>query len=238
MINITNAEIAATRRYLLAPPRDRRPSNHIDFKIRPISEDWLILDRRPALKTATCNVAYIWRDSDVADRFGPMPKSFAERRFELRGSGLLLPANAPLWSTVDYRIWEDADVATLATGDPQAVSAWHLIAQIPDNIPPSKWCWMTASFLERELVDRGAAVAWAVHGLASGDGGWIVPPHMHAIITARHWKTGARKGQRHPAWISSTRQQLKLGAAWRRRCATLSLVAGAGFGWRMARLWP
>lgn len=238
MTYITNAQIAAIRRSLLSPPRNRRPLNAIDFKIRPISEDWLILDRRPALRTATCNVAYIWRDGDVLDRFGPMPKSFAERRCELHGSGLLLPANAPLWSTSDYRIWEDADDATFATGDPTAVSAWHLIAQIPDSIPSKKWCWMTASFLEQELVDRGAAVAWAVHGLASGDGGWIVPPHMHAIVTARHWKTGARKGQRHPAWISSTQQQMKLGAAWRRRCATLSLVAQAGFGWpTLPKIW-
>lgn len=230
MIDITNAEIAAIRRRLLAP-RERRSSNAIDFKVRPISEDWMILDRRPALKTATCNVAYIWRDSDITDRFGPMPKSFAERRFELHGSGLLLPANAPLWATKDYRIWEDADDATLATGDSKAVSAWHLIAQIPDAIPSEKWCWMTASFLEQALVRRGAAVAWAVHGLARGDGGWIVPPHMHAVVSARHWKAGPRKGHRHSAWISSTEQQMKLGAAWRRRCSTLSRVAETGFCW-------
>lgn len=231
MIDITNADVATIRRHLLSPPRDRRPLDAIDFKIRPISEDWLILDRRPALRTATCNTAYIWRDSDVRDRFGPMPRTFAERRCELRGSGLLLPANAPLWATSDYRIWQDADDATLATGNARAVSAWHVIAQIPDTIPSSKWCWMTASFLERALVDRGAAVAWAVHGLAGADGAWIVPPHMHAIVTARHWKTGTRKGQRHPNWIASTQQQLKLGAAWRRRCAALSLVVQAGIAW-------
>jgi hypothetical protein len=233
MIDITDAQIAAIRRSLLSPPRDRRPANAIDFKIRPISEDWMILDRRPALKTATCNVAYIWRDSEVFDCFGSMPRSFAERRFELRGSGLLLPSNAPLWSTGDYRIWQDADDATRAIGDPRAVSAWHLIAQIPDAAPVENWCFMTTSFLERELVDRGAAVAWAVHGLASGDGGWIVPPHMHAVVTARHWKAGPRKGQRHCAWIASTEQQLKLGAAWRRRCATVGVVAEAGWGWSM-----
>lgn len=238
MIDITNAEIATIRRRLLSPSRDRRPPDAIDFKIRPISEDWLILDRRPALKTATCNVAYIWRDSSVGDRFGPMPRSFAERRFELHGSGLLLPANAPLWAANGYQIWEDADAATMATGDPKAVSAWHLIAQIPDAIPSEKWSWMAASFLEQQLVERGACVAWAVHGLAGGDGEWIVPPHMHAVVTARHWKAGARKGQRHPAWISSTRQQMRLGAAWRRRCGTLSIVAQAGFGWpTLPRIW-
>lgn len=231
MIDITNAQIATIRRRLLSPSQDRRRPDAIDFKIRPISEDWLILDRRPALKTATCNVAYIWRDSSVGDRFGPMPRSFAERRFELHGSGLLLPANAPLWAANGYQIWADADSATFATGDPTAVSAWHMIAEIPQAISPKIWSWMATSFLERELVDKGAAVAWAVHGLASDDGGWIVPPHWHAVVTARHWKTGSRKGQRHPAWISSTRQQMKLGAAWRRRCATLSLAAQAGFRW-------
>ena len=237
MIDTTAADIGAIRRHLLSPLRDRRSPGAIDFKIRPMSENWMILDRRPALKTATCNVAYIWRDSSVVDRFGPMPPSFAERRCELHGSGLLLPANAPLWATDAYRIWEDADSATLATGDPTALSAWHVIAQIPDDIPSNKWCWMTASFLEQELVNRGAAVAWAVHGLANDDGGWVVAPHWHAIVSARHWKAGARKGQRHPAWLASTPQQMTLGAAWRRRCATISLVAQAGFQWQaLARM--
>ena len=227
-MTITTDQIAAVRRCLLAPPRDRRPPDAIDFKVRPISEDWRLVDEMPAFKSAVCNVAYIWRDSTPRDRFGSMPEAFAQRRFELRGGGLLLPAKSPLWATEDYRVWQDADAAALAMGDPTAVSAWHVMAQIPDTVSPDLWCWMTTGFLERELTARGAAVAWAVHGLAGEGGSWLISPHFHAVVTARRWKTGPRKGERHPAWIASTEQQLRLGAAWRRRCATTRLVEQSG----------
>ena len=228
---ITQAQIADARRTLFAPPpRERRPVEAIDFKIRPISEAWRLVHRMPAYKTATCNTAYIWRESDVADRFGPMPTKFAERRYELRGAGLLLPASAPVWAVEPYRIWQDADDAAHATGDQTEVSAWHLMAQIPETVSPAWWRWMFTGFLQRELVDRGAAVAWAVHAL-EGEEGWLVSPHGHAIVTARHWRSGARKGMRHPAWIASWEQQRRLGAAWRRRCATTRLIALAGIRW-------
>jgi hypothetical protein len=236
---ITKAELADARRALFAPPpRDRRPPDAIDFKVRPISEDWMLVDRMPAYKTATCNAAYIWRDSDVADRFGPMPGKFAERRCELRGAGLLLPANAPLWTTEGYRIWQDADQAAFATGNPTAVSAWHVMAQIPETVSPSHWRWMVTGFLQRELSEKGAAVAWAIHALEGDDGDWLVSPHWHSIVTARRWKTGAAKGERHPAWIASSEQQRRLGAAWRRRCATTSLMAQAGFRWSTLPILP
>ncbi|KQM65896.1 hypothetical protein ASE75_06635 [Sphingomonas sp. Leaf17] len=229
---ITQAQLADARRTSFASPsRDRRPADAIDFKVRPISEDWMLIDRMPAYKTATCNVAYIWRDSDVADRFGPMPPTFAERRYELRGSGLLLPQNAPLWATKDYQIWQDADQAALATGDPTAVSAWHVMLQIPETVSPKWWHWMLTGFLHKELAGRGAAVAWAIHALEGDDKRWLVSPHAHAIVTARHWKSGAAKGQRHPAWIGSWEQQRRLGSAWRRRCETANLMARAGFRW-------
>lgn len=229
---ITKAELADARRALFAaPPRNRRPADAIDFKIRPISEDWRLVHRMPSYKTATCNAAYIWRDSDVEDRFGPMPSAFAERRCELRGAGLLLPANAPLWAAEGYQIWQDADEAAFATGDPTAVSAWHVMAQIPESVSPTHWHWMFRGFLERELSSKGAAVAWAVHALEGCNGDWLVSPHGHAIVTARRWKTGTRKGDRHPAWIASSEQQRRLGVAWRRRCATTRLMAQAGFRW-------
>jgi hypothetical protein len=160
-----------------------------------------------------------------------MPARFADRRCELRGAGLLLPANAPLWATEGYRIWQDADEAAFATGDPTAVSAWHVMAQIPETVSPSHWRWMFTGFLQRELVRNGAAVAWALHSLQGESSDWLVSPHGHAIVTARHWKAGAAKGQRHPAWIASSEQQRRLGAAWRQRCATTSLMAQAGLRW-------
>lgn len=213
----TKADIDAMKRKLFSQPRDRR-AGQVDFKVRPISEEWQYHNRLPAYRTAIANVAYIWRDSDVADRFGSMPASFAQRRYELHGAGLLLPASSPVWAAEDYAIWAEADVATVATGDPTAVSAWHVLLEIPDRITSAHWAWLVTSFLERELVSRGAAVAWAVHAL-EGDDGWLVKPHAHAIVTARHWRHDGRHGQRHPAWIGSRTAQKRLEHAWRRRVA-------------------
>lgn len=101
---ITKADVDAMKRILFARPRDRQTSDHPDFKVRPISEAWRLDRRMPAYKTAVANAAYIWRDSEAADRFGPMPARFAERRCELRGAGLILPASAPVWACKDYTI--------------------------------------------------------------------------------------------------------------------------------------
>jgi hypothetical protein len=221
-MHVSAADIAAAKRLLFAPPRVR-PEGAIDFKVRPISEEWRLVDKMPAYRTATCNVAYIWRDADVADRFGPMPWSFAERRCELRASGLLLPGSAPLWATDRYNVWEDADAHTAATGDPTEVSAWHVLAEIPAHIAPRNWAWLTRGFFQRMLADRGAAVAYAVHALEGEGGSWIVPSHAHAIVTARSWRRNSDQGRRHPAWISSWGAQKRLEGAWRRRCAATNL---------------
>lgn len=219
---ITKADLAAARRLLFAEPRPR-PPHQIDFRVRPISQTWRILDRRPAYKTAVANVAYIWRDSGVADQFGQMPRSFAERRCELRGAGLALPGSAPLWSTRDYTVWREADDAAAATGDQSTVSAWHIIAEIPEDFPAFLWQALTTRFVMRELVARGAAVAWAIHAL-KGEDGWIVKPHCHFVVTARYWRHDRRQGARHPAWIASSTQQKKLQMAWRRDCAATDAI--------------
>ncbi|WP_093007725.1 MobA/MobL family protein [Sphingomonas palmae] len=219
---ITKADLAAARRVLFAEPR-QRPPRQIDFCVRPISQAWRILDRRPAYKTAVANAAYIWRDSSVADQFGQMPPSFAERRCELRGAGLALPESAPLCSTRDYTVWREADDAAAATGDPSTVSAWHIIAEIPEDFPAFLWRALTTRFVMRELLARGAAVAWAIHAL-NGEDGWIVKPHRHFVVTARYWRHDRRQGARHPAWMASTTQQKKLQMVWRRDCAATDAI--------------
>lgn len=218
-MHITKAEVEAARRLLFARPRGRN-DGHPDVGIRPISAAWRSFGRMPGYKTAVANAAYIWRDSDPSDRFGPMPATFAERRCELRGSGLVLPASAPLWATKGYTIWEEADEAATATGDPTEVAAWHIMLQIPATIQPSFWPWMMTGFVERELAGRGAVTAWAIHALQGDDGGWIVAPHAHLVTTARHWRHDHRQGRRHPGMTGSWAAQRRLEFAWRRRCAT------------------
>lgn len=220
---ITQADVDAMKRILFARPRNRQIGDHPDFKVRPISDAWRLDRRTPAYKTAVANVAYIWRDSDAVDRFGPMPAKFAERRCELRGSGLLLPASAPVWATKNYTIWEETDAATVATGDPTAVAAWHVMAEIPASVPSPLWTQLVTCFVEGELAGRGAVVAWAIHAL-QGHEGWIVQPHAHLVVTARHWRHECRQGQRHPAWIGSWSAQKRLEFAWRRRCEATRLM--------------
>lgn len=215
---ITKTDVDAMKRILFARPSRRAPEDHPDFKVRPISIVWRLEDRMPAFKTAVANAAYIWRDSSPIDQFGPMPTRFAERRCELRGAGLILPSTAPVWAMIGYTIWEEADAAAVATGDPTAIAAWHVMMEIPALFPPDRWLGLVTGFVERELAGRGAAVAWAIHAL-QGDDDWIVKPHAHLIVTARHWRHDHRQGQRHPSWIGSWMAQLRLEFAWRQRCA-------------------
>lgn len=228
---ITKDEVVAARRSLFAaPPRDRRPADQIDFKVRPISEAWIYCNRVPSYKSAVANAAYIWRDSSPRDRFGPMPGRFAERRCELHGGGLIVPASAPNWALAPYKVWEEADAVAVATNDPTAVAAWHVMMEIPKHIAPRWWNWLVTGFVQQHLAEKGAVTAWAVHGLEGADGAWIVNGHAHLIVTARYWRHDARHGQRHPAWIGSWTAQKRLEYAWKRRCQAARLIQFARFG--------
>ncbi|WP_375380924.1 MobA/MobL family protein [uncultured Sphingomonas sp.] len=218
-------ETLAFERFLRARPRHDEPDRQLDAQVRPVSEEWRLLGRRPAYRTAVANVAYIWRDAGAADRFGPMPAAFAERRCEVQGAGLLLPASAPIWATGDYTIWEEADQATAALGDPTAVAAWHVMLEIPVTIPRARWTTLVTGFAERELTAKGAVTAWAVHALAGPDGEWIVRPHCHMVVTALHWRHDLRHRRRHPGWIGRTRHQWQLASKWRGEMSRACLLA-------------
>lgn len=224
MFIISKAELEAQARSLFKRPRNRSGLGTPDFKIRPISAEWRLRGRRPSYASAVANVAYIWRDDTPIDDRGPMPASFRERRAELRDFGLILPASAPLWAGVGYKIWEEADAAAKATGELTAVAAWHILAQIPTDIPWRWWTWLVRGFIVRELSSRGAVCAWAIHCLQAADGTWVMPPHVHMIVTARRWRHDRRQGQRHPA-IASGPAQRRLDAVWERRCAAVGSFA-------------
>jgi hypothetical protein len=199
-----------------SPYAPRGRSFH-DINIRPISREWRSygdVDRKPAYRSAVSNVAYAWRDSSPADAMGPMPATFEQRRFELVSSGLLLPATAPSWACDAYRIWDEADKATWNTGDQSAASAWHAIVTLPPELR-GFWTELITDFAHRQLVAKGAAVAYAVHALEGADGETIVHPHAHLIVTARHWRHERRHGRRHPNWLSNIRQHAELRTNWR-----------------------
>lgn len=205
-------------------------SAHEDFKIRPISEEWRGLGRRPAYKTAVANVAYCWRDGTAVDRFGVMPASFAQRSYELRAAGLMLPDSAPAWAAEGYRIWEEADAAAVATRDPTAISAWHVVCRIPPSIDEMWWEWLVRSFIQRELAGKGAPVAYAIHALRGADDDWVIHPHVHLIVAARFFRHDRRAGRRHPGWLSDWRAHLRLERAWRTRCALAKVTGRARTG--------
>ena len=214
---ITKEEIARVRQRLFGRAADQRTAGHLAFRVRPISEAWTIVGKVPAYKTAVSNVAYIWRDAGAIDRYGRMPRAFAERRAELRAAGLILPGSAPQWAATGYTIWEEADAATAATGDPTAVSAWHLILEIPLAIVAGRWTALVTAFVEGHLAARGSCTAWAIHGL-EGEDEWIVRPHVHLVVTARRWRHDARQGQRVISGVGSWGAQRALELAWRRHC--------------------
>lgn len=217
-MDFTQQDIAAMRQKLFGRARDQHAAGHPEFRVRPISEAWNLPGKVPSYKTAVANVAYIWRDSDPADRFGPMPRAFAERRYELRAAGLILPGSAPQWAARDYTIWEEADAAVAATGNPAMVSAWHLILEVPLGVPTGRWNTLVTEFIDREIATRGRCTAWAIHALEGADG-WIETPHCHLVVTALGWRHDARQGRRALGGLGSWRGQRALELAWRRACS-------------------
>ncbi len=202
------------------------PDRRVDFTIRPVSAEWRLVGRKPAYRSARANVQYIWRDSTGADRFGPMPRWFSERTYDLRSAGLLLPKSAPLWAASGYELWDRVDAATEATGDPTAASAWHILAEMPAGMDECWWDWLAVSFAERNLVRVGAPVAYAVHALAAPDG-WAIAPHVHMVVPARQYRSGARHGDRMPGWAGCEAAHVRLEHAWRTVCGQ-ARVKGEG----------
>jgi|GEM_PF-1777111 len=232
---ITNADVAHARRTLFRDDdadaeMDERglghPDRRVDFTIRPVSAEWRLVGRKPAYRTARANVQYIWRDGVGHDRFGAMPRWFGERTYDLRSSGLLLPGRAPHWAATGYELWDRIDAATAATGDPTEVSAWHILAEIPAGLDERWWKWLATAFAQRNLVRLGAPVAYAVHALAAPDGGWAIAPHVHMVVPARRFRSGARHGQRMPSWAGCWGSHDRLERAWRTACG-LARVKGA-----------
>ena len=223
-IMIDRAEIDCVRRKLMMRDDDDaihdeqgfgHPDKSLDFTIRPISAEWRLKGRRPAYRTARANVQYIWRRSDGEDRFGPMPLWFGERTYDLRAAGLMLPNSAPAWAWQDYEVWSRVDAATAATGDPTAVSAWHILAELPSYVDEPQWERLVRSYIDRNLIRRGAAVAYAIHAMAGSDEPWIVAPHIHLVVAARRFRSGRDHGARVPTWAGSWRAHWRLEAEWR-----------------------
>lgn len=204
------------------------PDRQVDFTIRPVSAEWRLVGRKPAYRTARANVQYIWRDGVGHDRFGAMPRWFGERTYDLRAAGLLLPGSAPVWAATGYELWDRVDAATAATDDPTAVSAWHILAELPRGLNEQWWEWLAVTFAERNLVRLGAPVAYAVHAVAAPGDEWAIAPHAHMVVPARRFRSGPRHGERMPAWAGTEAMHDRLERAWRATCGYARVRGATG----------
>lgn len=246
MIHVSQEQAEACRRRLMRhvdadAALDEAGFGHldtgVDFNVRPISEEWRLVGRKPAYRTARANVAYIWRDSDGEDRFGPMPLWFAQRRYDLRAAGLILPNNAPAWAYAGYELWDRVDTATAKTGDSTAVSAWHIVAGLSADVGPAWWEWLVRTYIKQELTPRGAPVAYAVHALRAHGGDWAIAPHAHIVVGARRFRSGARHGERVPSWAGSWQQHWRLEQAWRQLSGLARIREGKNVDARYTAPW-
>jgi hypothetical protein len=196
-------------------PKPKKGSRDL-VNIRPISVKWRsddkLISRKPAYRTAVANVAYIWRDGEPLDQFGKMPASFAMRRFELIASGLALPASAPLWACDGYSVWREADYHADLEGDPTAISAWHVVLSLPHEC--RNWKSFLEDFIAEKLVQRGAAVAWAIHAIKGEAGGWLVHPHAHLVVSSRGWRRNAGWGLRQENGLNNHAAHQRFKRAW------------------------
>ena len=149
----------------------------------------------------------------ATDRFGKVPDGYLLRG-DLVATGLCHPQQRmPAELKEGDRIWREADAAAELEG-PHAISATHLVADLPPEAGSERWRWLVERYCYGALVEFGMVVAWAVHAKAGPEGGWAVPPHAHLLCTARFWRPNPRKGDRQKQWLASAEQIRAAEQAW------------------------
>lgn len=163
--------------------------------------------------TSTASWLYINRLSG-SDRFGKVPDAYVERG-DLIASGRCHPQQKMV---PDFRsgnrIWYQADEAAALEG-PQAISATHIVADLPLDADATRWAWLAEHYAYRHLVDKGMIVDWAIHCRRS-DEGWTGTPHVHFLASARFWPPNGRLGSRQWQWLANADQTRTAEDAWLR----------------------
>lgn len=162
--------------------------------------------------TSTASYLYINRLSGN-DRFGKVPDGYVDRG-DLLVSGRCHPQQKMVSRFLaGDALWREADEAAALEG-PQAVSATHIVIDLPFEAPAERWVWLVENYAYRYLIDRGMIVDWAIHTRMDGDGAWISPPHAHLLATARFWRPGGRSGSRQRCWLANADQIRTAEDAW------------------------
>jgi len=153
--------------------------------------------------TATASWLYINRIAG-SDRFGAVPDGYVHRG-DLVAAGRCHPQKLPPRLRSEDTLWREADDAAALEG-PRAVSATHIVADLPRDADPARWAWLVEQYCYRHLVDKGMIVDWAIHyRQASGDTPPGVP-HVHLLATSRFWRPVGRFGARHWQWLANADQ--------------------------------
>jgi hypothetical protein len=153
--------------------------------------------------TATASWLYINRLSG-SDRFGQVPDAYTLRG-DLVAAGRCHPLKLPPRLRSGDALWRDADDEAALEGQ-RAISATHIVADLPTDVDPARWAWLVQNYCYRHLVDKGMIVDWAIHLPHGRDGGGPGIPHVHLLATARFWRTTGRFGSRQWQWLANADQ--------------------------------
>lgn len=162
--------------------------------------------------TATATYLYIARQRGE-DRFGPVPDMYLAKG-DLQSTGRYHPTQRfPAELKEGAAIWQQADAAA-AQGQPTEVSGTHVVASLPPQLTLPEWERLVHQFVHDQLVDLGMVVDWAIHHRSEQSGKPEIHPHVHLLVTARHYRSNPRKGQRQRAWLASAEQIRAVEDAW------------------------
>lgn len=151
--------------------------------------------------TATASYLYINRLSG-SDRFGTVPDGYVDRG-DLVAAGRCHPLKLPPRLRSGDTLWREADEAAALEG-PRAITATHIVADLPPDADPRRWTWLVEKYAYDHLVDKGMIVDWAVHHrVTDGQPG---RPHVHLLATARFWRATGRFGSRQWQWLANADQ--------------------------------
>jgi hypothetical protein len=190
MSNSTLPGVAKT----IASLHETRP-----FVVRPIIDRvGLSGGAQPQLgthRTAAASYLYIRRQPG-SDSIGPLPPAYLAKGADLVDMGRVYPRNTPPALREGRLLWDEADSAALRhdLGD---ASATHIVASLPSSMAPPEWRELVTKWALKALVAEGMIADWGIHALVDPDTGkWAVKPHVHALVTARDFKPGLRRGRR------------------------------------------
>lgn len=172
--------------------------------------------------TATASWLYINRIAG-SDRFGAVPDGYVQRG-DLVAAGRCHPQKLPPRLRSGDTLWREADDAAALEG-PRAISATHIVADLPRDADPVHLAWLVQRYAYDCLIAKGMIVDWAIHHRPGSEGNPAGIPHVHLLASARFWRPVGRYGARHWQWLANADQIRTAEADWFRILGTGPAIA-------------